>query len=376
MKKFLLPLFALVSFAAVAQDCSDLFISEYGTASVNNRYIEIYNPTANPISLANYGMGRFSNGSAVLTSGTFITLGSDVIPAYGTYVVVNDHRDTITGGVVKAGLEEPVWNGYNLVKVSWDVVNNVPKIGANGDTLYYAKTYKAYPNSSFCWQNTYNARWDLQGKANLFVCPVYNTNNMMYQNGDDAMALVKGNGGPATVTSTVIDAVGVIGDASIVATSSGGPGPGYWSDPNATGYAAQMTKNRTLVRRSTIKQGKVLTAANNDVFNAADWKVYNENVFDNVGKHTCDCKVIATQSLNEIPFRVFPNPVRGTMTVNGTTAIRSIAISNILGQTVLTQAMSGETMANVNTATLVAGAYSIAVTFEGGQTTIKKFIVE
>ena len=36
-----------------AQDCSELFISEYLEGSGNNKGIEIYNPTTQPIELAN-----------------------------------------------------------------------------------------------------------------------------------------------------------------------------------------------------------------------------------------------------------------------------------------------------------------------------------
>jgi len=53
--------------------CDELFFSEYIEGSSNNKCIEIYNPTANPIDLAAgaYTVVRFSNGG---TNGTIINL--------------------------------------------------------------------------------------------------------------------------------------------------------------------------------------------------------------------------------------------------------------------------------------------------------------
>ena len=42
-------------------DKIDLFFSEYGEGSSNNKYIEIYNSTANPVDLSSYGITRVSN---------------------------------------------------------------------------------------------------------------------------------------------------------------------------------------------------------------------------------------------------------------------------------------------------------------------------
>ena len=64
MKKNLL-LITLIFFGAgvFAQECSDLFISEYVEGSGNNKAIELYNPTNNPIDLVNYELVRYSNGA-------------------------------------------------------------------------------------------------------------------------------------------------------------------------------------------------------------------------------------------------------------------------------------------------------------------------
>ena len=54
MKKTLLSL-SLITLALVgkAQNCSELFISEYVEGSGNNKAIEVYNPTGSDINLSN-----------------------------------------------------------------------------------------------------------------------------------------------------------------------------------------------------------------------------------------------------------------------------------------------------------------------------------
>ena len=64
MKTNLLSIFILITFFLNAQDCSDLFISEYVEGPANNNGIEIYNPTNNSIDLSSYTINRYSNGSS------------------------------------------------------------------------------------------------------------------------------------------------------------------------------------------------------------------------------------------------------------------------------------------------------------------------
>ena len=63
MKKNLLLLLSLITINLSAQDCSDLFISEYVEGPGNNNAIEIYNPTSNDVNLDGYTINRYGNGS-------------------------------------------------------------------------------------------------------------------------------------------------------------------------------------------------------------------------------------------------------------------------------------------------------------------------
>ena len=68
MKKTLLVLTTIITSMTFAQDCSELFISEYVEGWSNNKAIEIYNPTANPIDLSEYMLIRYSNGGTTTTT--------------------------------------------------------------------------------------------------------------------------------------------------------------------------------------------------------------------------------------------------------------------------------------------------------------------
>lgn len=87
MKKTLLSL-SLIAVALVgkAQNCSDLFISEYVEGSGNNKAMEFYNPTSATINMSNYRLVRYSNGSITGTDSTDL-VGS--INSYSTFVIAN-----------------------------------------------------------------------------------------------------------------------------------------------------------------------------------------------------------------------------------------------------------------------------------------------
>ena len=65
----LVMVFSLLTFFNV--NAQDLFISEYAEGSGNHKYIEIYNPTSEAISLADYAFARNNNGGNVIWSDIF-----------------------------------------------------------------------------------------------------------------------------------------------------------------------------------------------------------------------------------------------------------------------------------------------------------------
>lgn len=148
-RHLLLAATTLLGFGASAQDCSDLFISEYVEGSGNNKAIELYNPTNAAIDLDLYQCGRFRDGSGT----PMIVQLTGSIGAYETYVIALDKRNQ---------------NGTG---------NEAPIDAA------------------------------LEAVADTFVNPVYvQANSPFYFNGDDAFGLFKGDG------TELIDLFGKIGE--------------------------------------------------------------------------------------------------------------------------------------------------------------------
>src|SRR5690554_1098094 len=157
MKKVLLSLGLLLSASISAQDCSELFISEYVEGWSNNKALEIYNPTSSPIDLSQYIVVRYSNGAGFADSEAAVQLSGTIAP-YDVYVAVLDKREPGTGQ------EAPVWDS-------------------------------------------------LQAKADDFYCPDYDISKAMYFNGNDAVTLEKGTLTDLDEgTTQLIDLFGKIGE--------------------------------------------------------------------------------------------------------------------------------------------------------------------
>jgi hypothetical protein len=95
MRKFLLSIFTIFTMNAIAQDCSELFISEYVEGPYNNNAIEIYNPTSSSIDLAGYTINRYSNGS---TDNPEVWQLSGSIASADVIVVGNGQLDSVDLG--------------------------------------------------------------------------------------------------------------------------------------------------------------------------------------------------------------------------------------------------------------------------------------
>lgn len=77
-----------------ANQCAELFFSEYVEGSGNNKALEIYNPTGGDIDLVDYVVKRHTNGSPT-ASGTYDFPAGTIIPAGGVYVIGNAQGDSL-----------------------------------------------------------------------------------------------------------------------------------------------------------------------------------------------------------------------------------------------------------------------------------------
>ena len=316
MKKFLLSIVSLLSFYSLTAqtNCSELFISEYVEGWSNNKAIEIVNPTNTAVDLSSYELRRYSNGSSSADPSTKRIALSGNLAAYSVIVLVIDKRDS-TG----TGQEAPVW-----------------------DTL--------------------------QNQADVFLCPSYTVNNVMYFNGNDAVALFKG--------ADVVDVIGKVGEdpgtVNGVASSHksyGWPLISVSSDSNA------WTKDHVMVRKFNVTKGDVNAL---DVFDPrTEWDSLSPLNFSNLGSHKCNCgTLVGTNEIEKAEkFRVFPNPSNtGMVTIKASSIPTTISVFSILGE-IVEETNTESTTIRVNTTELTKGIYFVSLSFENGQKITKKIVV-
>lgn len=310
MKKLLLSISLITSLLSNAQDCSKIFISEYVEGWSNNKALEIYNPTSSTIDLSQYFVARYSNGSTSATVANSVQLSGSIAP-HDVYVAVLDKRDP--NGV---GQEAPVWDS-------------------------------------------------LIARADGFYSPVYNTSNAFYWNGNDAVVLCRGilPANSSTVINgtnisnfAIIDVFGKIGEnpANETGTSSGNDGAWSTSFPYSTGLGTLVTKEHSMIRKSTVKKGVTtnpsffnplgeydtipavvvrLDANGNIVYGASGNPILDGNWFS-LGTHDCACNPLGVKENNEISVSIYPNPNNGIFYVKCDGDIQSIRILNAFGQQV------------------------------------------
>ena len=287
--------------------CDDIFISEYVEGWSNNKAIELYNPTDAAIDLSDYRLERYSNGATTAQDNQKVDL-SGTLNANSVVVVVLDKQDP--DGV---DYEAPVWD-------------------------------------------------ELAEAADLWVCPVYEENNTMYFNGNDAMVLRK------ISTNSPIDIFGKIGED---------PGETWWAD---------MTQNHTLVRKESVTQGDtdalddflVVDEWNGTLWSSDSLDYTLDSVFLNLGSHSCEC---GTTNVNEHvesgKIDIYPNPAAGDVVwVRSEIAMREIVLYNIAGQRVLTQQMNGQKVAQLPLQQSPSGMYLLEVTVENGARSTQQIVLK
>ncbi|WP_107037997.1 lamin tail domain-containing protein [Brumimicrobium mesophilum] len=336
MKKVLLSLGLLLSASVSAQDCSELFISEYVEGWSNNKAIEIYNPTSSPINLSDYMIVRYSNGATFVGPDAGVQL-SGTIGAKEVYVAVLDKRDE--NGT---GQEAPVWDS-------------------------------------------------LQERADGFYSPDYNVSRAMYFNGNDAVVLAKGTIADIS-NAQLIDVFGKIGEDPDV----GDPYNGWTDTAPFVGVGTVLTTDHSLVRKEGIKKG--VTSAIIPVFNAlVEWDSLPpvipmldsngdpildsngdpriEGNWKTLGSHDCDCNTLSVNDEVTLNLSIYPNPsTNGEFNFTSDNNIVSVEVFSAVGQKVF----SKENNAGINTISVgnQPGVYLVNLKTSNGVVTSRRVIVK
>ena len=176
--------------------------------------------------------------------------------------------------------------------------------------------------------------WDeLQVLADGFYCPDYATSNAFYFNGNDAVVLAKGTIGNIG-SSVLVDLFGKIGE---------NPGDAWTADFPYVSAGAEVTKDHSMIRKSTVTQGQ--TNPTIAYFNPLDeydsipalidgGMGFDVGNWATLGSHTCDC-LASTDDVAASPVvSVYPNPSTGKFSVKGAERFSTIVVTNALGQRV------------------------------------------
>jgi hypothetical protein len=339
MKKLVLFFTAILTAVTLnAQtDCSDIIISEYVEGWYNNKALELYNPTNAAITLDNaYRLIRWSNGSSTSDEDPLYVLPlAGTIAPYHVLVMVQD--------TTKPGQDTMVWPALRN-KATW------------------------------------LAPYDYGGTTP--------GGNVVFWNGDDAISLSKKQ------TNGTWKDIDIFGEIGVRPLDWQGGTTGAWTDtkPYWRGTGAYLTKDQTLIRKHTVKQGidridmshygdEITGGFPNSFYAFAEYDSMPANFFDSLGTHWCDCKT--SQAINDLQhtntIRISPNPVTdGQFSVLSSATITSVEIFSVVGQSIFFKnyaARLREVTVHLNQLP-AAGVYLVKVINSDTQTIIKKIIIQ
>jgi len=378
--KRILPfiLFTLASLTVFGQ-CEDLFISEYVEGYANNKALEIYNPTSEPINLSEYSIARFRNGSTNAPEDKVKQLPDMMIEPNDVFVVVIALTDTADWD---SQFDKPAWNGYNVIDTLFDFVTGEPLLDDDGNIVFGPQFSD---DGSALFGNEYNEEYDLQCKADAFLCPIFEENNTMYFNGNDAVVLLKGTE-VSPSGDNILDVIGVIGEDPEVTLMQDA-----WI--NAAGF--WITKNTTIVRKADVTGGRFqidqIVAQSGGTFTGEEWLDYRSNSFEFLGTHNCDCNTTAqtdrfscslgqitgTNNINSIPFNMYPNPnATGSLFIESDENIKKVVIYDLMGKMITSRNLSLSNLHQFDINNIESGLYVVNIIFENEYVSIQRLIVE
>ncbi len=312
-------LFTIVSMTILSQvsfaQCSELFISEYVEGSGNNKALEIYNPTSAPISLSNYWIKRYSNGSTSNAAGGEQQLTGTIQP-FSTFIIVN-------GQTAPQGTTSPACDP------ALQALINAPNNGML-DGVYPATTY---------------------------------------MNGDDAITLEKG----ATAAGAVIvDIFGKIGEDPGTAWTNQSP----FTD---AGGGAWITSNHTLIRKGNIKGGVTTNPSLFDALSQYDTLPENTWSNLGTHTCECFVGIKEIKNVSAISVFPNPSSaINGLVTISSNKNISSVGLFDLTGSIIYQKpsAVANTHKLNLEVAGLSKGIYFIKVTHPDNFVSIEKLIIE
>lgn len=364
MKKlftFLLMAFAVSGLRA--QDCAELYFSEYADGDGNNKYVEVFNPTNASVDLSNYAITRFRNGATLTAQGVcsncWVTPLQGTVAAGDVFVVMNGQVDDVpVGGNTSPGV--------------------TPAMRAYADFFDCITPYLPGATASPSDECYGGANGTLEG-------------SFSYMNGDDAIGLLKkrpttgatatlyldnpvGSGVADDFDWDVIDLIGEIGYRPTTAWRSL---PGTDGKYGTSG--TWITARNTLIRKPAVKAG---VTTNPNGFNAlAQWDTLGRSLHYSLGWHvveTCNSLTVVarTRPVTVADVSCYPNPVGTNSAYVLSTAhspIVAVNVQDLQGRVVRRQSFDDRALRRrLSTEGMAPGVYLLQVqTEDHGAATLK-----
>ena len=140
---------------SVTATCNQLMISEYHEGSSNNKYLELFNPTASNINLGGYQLVQYNNGSA---SPTYTLALSGTLAPYSTYVIENSSEALGVAANLSTTNQVMTFNGNDAIALQTSGGVNIDVIGTIGSSSNFAVVVDLRRNATVTLPvTTYNA---------------------------------------------------------------------------------------------------------------------------------------------------------------------------------------------------------------------------
>ena len=336
MKQILLSMSMLFAMSVSAQDCSELFISEYIEGPGNNNAIEIYNPTNATIDLSAYTINRYGNGASS---------GPDSWPLSGS---------------IAAGEAIAVGNGQT-------------------DSVWVSSYWSLPVDQAF-----YTA-------SGIHGSGIYPT--PFYFNGDDAMTLEKG-GDIIDIFGKVGEDPGGswTDDASAGYTDANG---GTWWTKRQTlvrkwnvkkGVSVNPILFNPTLEYDSLPDGTYSGMGEHEcdcyapldswdcdpITGCFDTGNSGSGQYSSLSDCNAACNATAINE-SDVSYVMYPNPVvrGGLVAINSNLKIQTISVKNILGGKVITFNEK-----SISTSDFTKGTYIISITFIDGRLKENKLVIQ
>jgi hypothetical protein len=195
----------------------------------------------------------------------------------------------------------------------------------------------------------------------------------------------------------IIDIFGKIGENPANETGSSAGNDGAWSTqfPYSTGLGVLVTKDHSMLRKSTIKKGVTtpvsffdpllewdtipavtyLFDANGDTLVSGTGNPILFGNWFSLGEHDCACNPAAVNEMTFTNFSIFPNPTDDVISLKIDENIKKLTITNSLGQSIWNKEPLNKGLYTIELPKN-AGVYFVHLISNTGSSATKKILVK